>query len=221
MIALKSVFKNFQLGEEEIKVLDGINLNVAAGELVAVSGPSGSGKTTLLNLIAGLDSPSQGDVLVNEYNLNQLKDKDLSKFRNDHIGFVFQMFNLEPKLTALENVALPLLFSDLSKEARLEKAYLALEIVGLLDRLRHKPDQLSGGQRQKVAIARALVNEPAIILADEPTGNLDRKNSQDILYLLKMLNNELGVTVMVVTHDEEAAKIADRCLRLDKGVLME
>ena len=185
MIALKSVFKNFQLGEEEIKVLDGINLNVAAGELVAVSGPSGSGKTTLLNLIAGLDSPSQGDVLVNEYNLNQLKDKDLSKFRNDHIGFVFQMFNLEPKLTALENVALPLLFSDLSKEARLEKAYLALEIVGLLDRLRHKPDQLSGGQRQKVAIARALVNEPAIILADEPTGNLDRKNSQDILYLLK------------------------------------
>ena len=221
MIALKSVFKNFQLGEEEIKVLDGINLNVAAGELVAVSGPSGSGKTTLLNLIAGLDLPSQGDVLVNEYNLNQLKDKDLSKFRNDHIGFVFQMFNLEPKLTALENVALPLLFSDLSKEARLEKAYLALEIVGLLDRLRHKPDQLSGGQRQKVAIARALVNEPAIILADEPTGNLDRKNSQDILYLLKMLNNELGVTVMVVTHDEEAAKIADRCLRLDKGVLME
>ena len=201
--------------------MDGINLNVAAGELVAVSGPSGSGKTTLLNLIAGLDSPSQGDVLVNEYNLNQLKDKDLSKFRNDHIGFVFQMFNLEPKLTALENVALPLLFSDLSKEARLEKAYLALEIVGLLDRLRHKPDQLSGGQRQKVAIARALVNEPAIILADEPTGNLDRKNSQDILYLLKMLNNELGVTVMVVTHDEEAAKIADRCLRLDKGVLME
>ena len=159
--------------------------------------------------------------MVNEYNLNQLKDKDLSKFRNDHIGFVFQMFNLEPKLTALENVALPLLFSDLSKEARLEKAYLALEIVGLLDRLRHKPDQLSGGQRQKVAIARALVNEPAIILADEPTGNLDRKNSQDILYLLKMLNNELGVTVMVVTHDEEAAKIADRCLRLDKGVLME
>ena len=220
MIKLKDISKIYTIDQEKIIALKRINLEVEHGDFIALIGPSGSGKSTLLNLIGGLDRPTEGDVVVKDYLLTALSDKELALFRNKEVGFVFQMFNLEPRLTALENVALPLLFAKVNRDESLKKAEMALDIVDLSDRLKHKPYQLSGGQRQRVAIARALVNEPEILLADEPTGNLDRKTSEEILNLLKILNQDLETTIILVTHDERAAGIAKRKMEIEDGEII-
>ena len=218
-VEIKQVRKVYQRDTQEVQVLDGISLEIAKGDFVALMGPSGSGKTTLLNLIGGLDRPTSGDVIVSGTSLSSLKGRDLARWRARNIGFIFQLYNLIPVLTAIQNVELPLLLVPMSGKERRKRARTALELMGLGDRLDHYPRQLSGGQEQRVAIARALVSDPEVLLADEPTGDLDRKSGEEILNLVVRLNREFGKTILMVTHDPHAAERATRSLHLEKGVL--
>lgn len=217
MIELRGVSKTYKMGDEVIHALDNVDLKIEQGEFVAIVGPSGSGKSTLANIIGGLDDPDAGQVLVDDQNLAKTSDAVLSTYRNKKIGFVFQTFNLQPTYTALENVALPLIFAYKSRKDRKAKAAECLRLVGLEDRQNHHPDQLSGGQRQRVSIARALVSDPQIIIADEPTGNLDSQKSNEIVDLLKKLNHEKKITLIVITHDPDVAKQAARVLEIHDG----
>ena len=219
IVELRGVTKIFYRGKEELQVLQGIDLDVAEGSFEALMGPSGSGKSTLLNLIAGLDRPSAGSARVAGRDLSSMSDRELAKFRAETVGFIFQAYNLMPVLTARENVELPLLLTNLSAKERKKRAETALRVVGLAERMDHYPRQLSGGQEQRVAVARAIVNDPKIIVADEPTGDLDRKAADDVLRLLSELNREFKKTILMVTHDPHAAEQASVQLRLDKGVL--
>ncbi len=221
LIELRQVTKSYARGGETLTVIDHLDLEIPAGQFVALMGPSGSGKSTLLNLIGGLDRADSGDVIVGDENLMDLEGDALARWRADHVGFVFQGFNLIPVLTALQNVELPLLLTPLSRSKRKEHAEYALELVGLKDRMDHRPGQLSGGQEQRVAIARALVTDPKLILADEPTGDLDRTSADSVLELLRRLNGELGKTIVMVTHDPVAARSAKTIVHLDKGRLAE
>jgi putative ABC transport system ATP-binding protein len=218
-VELRSVSKGYERGKETVHVLDNLSLTVHQGAFEAFMGPSGSGKSTLLNLIAGIDRASGGAVMVAGQDLTKLSDGELAKFRSSTLGFIFQQYNLLPVLTALENVELPLLLTKLSGAERKKRAQTALRVVGLEDRMNHYPRQLSGGQEQRVAIARAIVNDPQIIVADEPTGDLDRKSADDILNLLGKLNKELGKTILMVTHDPAAAERATIVHKLNKGQL--
>jgi putative ABC transport system ATP-binding protein len=216
---VQSVRKIYKRDSQEIVVLDGLSLEVPEGEFVALMGPSGSGKTTLLNLIAGIDRPTSGKVIVGGTDVSTLSEGDLAKWRSRSIGFIFQFYNLIPVLTAVENVELPLLLTKLSKKQRRERALTALNVVGLADRASHYPRQLSGGQEQRVAIARAIVADPTVLVADEPTGDLDAKSAEDILKLLATLNSEFKKTIVMVTHDPRAAARAHVERHLEKGVL--
>ena len=218
-ILTENVTREYQRGGETLRVLDGLDLQMAGGAFYALMGPSGSGKTTLLNLIGGLDAPDDGRVIVGGEDITALEGPELAAWRAETIGFVFQGFNLIPVLTALENLELALLLAPLSKRARRQHAEHALELVGLQDRMAHRPAELSGGQEQRVAIARAIVTDPAVILADEPTGDLDRESADQVLELLGKLNRDLGKTVLMVTHDALAAEYADMTVHLDKGRL--
>jgi putative ABC transport system ATP-binding protein len=213
------VHKVFDRGEERIDVLKGVDLEVRRGDFLALMGPSGSGKTTLLNLIGGLDRATQGSVDVAGERVDKMSEGELAKWRSRHVGFVFQLYNLLPVLTAERNVELPLLLTHLSRAERKRHVATALEVVGLADRARHYPRQLSGGQEQRVGIARAIVTDPTLLLCDEPTGDLDRKSSEEVLELLRALNRKHGKTVIMVTHDPHAAQKAQRILYLDKGTL--
>ena len=216
LIDLKGIYKIYQMGSTQINALDGLDCTIDKGEYVALMGPSGSGKSTLMNVIGCLDSPSSGTYLLNGTNVSTMTDDDLATVRNVEIGFVFQSFNLLPRTSALENVALPLVYAGVAKKERLERAQVVLEKVGLGDRGDHKPNELSGGQRQRVAIARALINNPSIVLADEPTGNLDSKSSLEIMALFEEIHAE-GNTVVMVTHEEDIAKYAKRTIRMIDG----
>jgi putative ABC transport system ATP-binding protein len=209
--------RRYKMGESFVDALRGVDLTIARGELVALVGPSGSGKSTVLNLIGGLDRPTSGEVWINGTELSSSDERTLTRHRRQHVGFVFQSFNLLPRLTAEENVALPLMFSGMPEDERRARARALLERVGLSARLDHRPTQLSAGEQQRVAIARALVGQPALLLADEPTGNLDTVTGAEIMTLLKDLNQERGLTLLVVTHDPEAAAFADRVVRLRDG----
>jgi putative ABC transport system ATP-binding protein len=220
IVELKGVTKSYTRGKEEVHVLDNLDLNVSRGAFEAFMGPSGSGKSTLLNLIAGVDQASSGQVKVAGQQLTQLGDGQLAKFRSATLGFIFQQYNLLPVLNAVDNVELPLLLTNLSSSERKKRAQTALRVVGLEDRMTHFPRQLSGGQEQRVAIARAIVNDPQIIVADEPTGDLDRKSADEILTLLGKLNTEFGKTILMVTHDPLAAERATIVHKLDKGRLV-
>lgn len=219
MIKIQQLQKAYRRGGETLRVLDGLDLEIASGEFCALMGPSGSGKSTLLNIIGGLDRADGGGIVVAGEDLTLLSEDELAAWRAKTIGFVFQGFNLIPVLTALENVELPLLLSPLSRKARREHARYALELVGLTDRSGHRPSQLSGGQEQRVAVARAFVTDPTLILADEPTGDLDRASADQVLELLDRLHRELDKTILVVTHDPRAAERAGRIVQLDKGRL--
>ena len=221
MVDVRNVRKIYHRDAEEITVLDGMNLQVPPGEFVALMGPSGSGKTTLLNLIAGIDRPTSGSVTVAGTDVAQLSESDLARWRSRHVGFIFQFYNLIPVLTALENVELPLLLTRLGKAERRERALTALRVVGLADRSRHYPRQLSGGQEQRVAIARAIVGDPSVLVADEPTGDLDAKSAEEILALIESLNRDFHKTIVMVTHDPRAAERAHVQRHLDKGVLKD
>ena len=218
-VRLSNVRKVYRRDTQEVPVLDGVSLEIVSGDYVALMGPSGSGKTTLLNLIGGIDQPTSGDVFVGDQNIARLDSAMLAKWRSRNIGYIFQLYNLIPVLTALQNVELPLLLVKMSGKERKDRARLALELVGLGDRLEHYPRQLSGGQEQRVAIARAMVSDPEVLLADEPTGDLDRKSAAEILMLLERLNSEFKKTIIMVTHDPHAAERAHRVLHLDKGEL--
>jgi putative ABC transport system ATP-binding protein len=218
-VSVQNVRKFYQRDTQQIKVLDGINLEVPQGEFVALMGPSGSGKTTLLNLIAGIDRVTSGRVVVAGTDLTPMSEGELAKWRSSHIGFIFQFYNLIPVLNALENVELPLLLTHLSKSERRQRAMTALRIVGLEDRAKHYPRQLSGGQEQRVAIARAVVTDPTVVVADEPTGDLDHQSAEEILTLMETFNKEFGKTIIMVTHDPRAAAKARIQHHLDKGVL--
>ncbi len=220
-VEFKQVTKSYARGGEKLLVLDALDFSVPEADFVALMGPSGSGKSTILNLAGGLDVPDQGEVHVAGTRVDALRGGALAAWRARHVGFVFQAFNLVPVLTALENVMLPLNLQPLSKAQRRQQAEFALEIVGLKDRMRHRPRQLSGGQEQRVAIARALATDPDIILADEPTGDLDRGSADAIMELMQRLNQEMRKTILMVTHDQGAAAKARRTLRLDKGLLVE
>jgi putative ABC transport system ATP-binding protein len=220
IVSLSGVRKTYERGREEVLVLDNLDLEVKAGSFEAFMGPSGSGKSTLLNLIAGIDRASNGSVRVTGVDLTPMSDGDLAAFRSNNLGFIFQQYNLLPVLTALENVELPLLLTKLSASERKKRAQTALRIVGLEDRTGHYPRQLSGGQEQRVAIARAIVNDPQIIVADEPTGDLDRKSADDILKLLGVLNKDFHKTILMVTHDPLAAERATLVHKMDKGKLV-
>ncbi len=220
LIALRGVNKTFMRGKERLEVLNDLDLDIAKGSFEALMGPSGSGKTTLLNLIAGLDRPSKGSVEVAGKDIAKLGDAALSRWRAQHIGFIFQNFNLIPVLTALENVELPLLLTKLPGPERKKRAATALRVVGLEDRMGHRPNQLSGGQEQRVGIARAIVHDPTILVADEPTGELDRQSADEILTLLTRLNKEFDKTILMVTHDPAAAERASIIRKLDKGQLV-
>jgi putative ABC transport system ATP-binding protein len=219
LVEIRDVYKNYKRDAFEIPVLDGITLTVPRGDFVALMGPSGSGKTTLLNLIAGIDRPTRGSIHVDGREISRFSESALATWRAAHIGFIFQMYNLVPVLSAFENVELPLLLTKLSKRERREHVQAALSIVGLEDRMRHFPRQLSGGQEQRVAIARAIAVDPTILVADEPTGDLDAKNAVDTLELLQRLNREYDKTIVMVTHDPKAAECARRTLHLEKGRL--
>ena len=221
LVQVRDVHKYFTRGSERIDVLKGVNLDIPQGDFLALMGPSGSGKTTLLNLMGGLDLPTGGSVDVGGVEINRLGGGSLSKWRSQHIGFVFQLYNLLPVLTAERNVELPLLLTKLSKSERRKRVAIALKVVGLADRAKHYPRQLSGGQEQRVGIARAIVTDPTLLLCDEPTGDLDRKAGDEILELLQALNRDHGKTIVMVTHDPHAAERARRTAHLDKGVLME
>jgi putative ABC transport system ATP-binding protein len=220
VVRVQDVRKEYRRGSERIDVLQGINLEIPQGDFLALMGPSGSGKTTLLNLIGGLDRPTSGSVEVAGEPISRLSDGQLAKWRSRHIGFVFQFYNLLPVLTAEKNVELPLLLTSLSGGERRQHVTTALGVVGLADRARHYPRQLSGGQEQRVGIARAIVTDPTLLLCDEPTGDLDRKSGDEILDLLQALNREHGKTIIMVTHDPHAAARARRTLHLDKGNLV-
>ncbi|MEY4070158.1 MAG: Bacitracin export ATP-binding protein BceA [Candidatus Eisenbacteria bacterium] len=218
-VEVRDVRKVYRRDAEEVVVLDGLTLTIPDGAFVALMGPSGSGKTTLLNLIGGVDQPTSGDLVVGDTNIARLGGDALARWRAASIGYIFQLYNLMPVLTAVENVELPLLLVPMSAAERRRRAETALQLVGLGDRLRHYPRQLSGGQEQRVAIARALVSDPKVLLADEPTGDLDRKSAEEVLKLLERLNREFGKTIVMVTHDPHAAERATRQYHLEKGVL--
>ncbi len=218
MIDLKNIVKNYKVGEIEVKVLHGLSFQVERGEMVAIMGPSGCGKSTLMNIIGCLDIPTSGSYLLDDAEVAQLNDSQLAELRNKKIGFVFQTFNLLPRTSAVTNVELPLLYANATN--RTKRATEALEKVGLQDRAQHKPSQLSGGEQQRVAIARALVNNPQIILADEPTGNLDSKASQEIIQIMKRLNKEEGITVVLVTHEHDIAVEAQRIVSMRDGQIV-
>jgi putative ABC transport system ATP-binding protein len=221
LVKINGVHKNFTRGSERIDVLQGVSLEIPKGDFLALMGPSGSGKTTLLNLLGGLDQPSSGTIEVGGANIGGLSGGQLSRWRSHHIGFVFQLYNLLPVLTAERNVELPLLLTKLSKAERMKRVAIALKVVGLAERAKHYPRQLSGGQEQRVGIARAIVTDPTLLLCDEPTGDLDRKAGDEILDLLQALNRDHGKTIVMVTHDPRAAERAKRTLHLEKGQLME
>lgn len=218
IISLNNIVRSFSIGAEEVKALRGINLNINKNEYVALMGPSGSGKSTLMNLLGCLDTPTSGQYILNGTDVSVLNDNELAQIRNKEIGFIFQTFNLLPKSTALDNVILPLIYAGMGKAERVQKALKTLDDVGLANRVKHKPNELSGGQRQRVAVARALVNNPAIILADEPTGNLDSKTSVEIMGLFEEIHKK-GNTIIVVTHEEDIARHAHRIIRLRDGVI--
>jgi len=218
IIHLENILKSYYLGKHELQVLKGINLNINKNEYVALMGPSGSGKSTLMNILGCLDSPSGGTYVLNGKDVSRMHDDELAKVRNEEIGFVFQQFNLLPRLTAAENVALPLVYAGVSKKERIERAAAVLQKVRLDDRMHHKPNELSGGQCQRVAIARALINNPSIILADEPTGNLDSKTSHEIMEMLGKIHAD-GNTVVLVTHEEDISMFAHRVVRLKDGLI--
>ncbi|MGE3190776.1 MAG: ABC transporter ATP-binding protein, partial [Vicinamibacterales bacterium] len=220
LVSIAGVHKYFARGSERIDVLKGVNLDIPQGEFLALMGPSGSGKTTLLNLMGGLDRPSAGSVSIAGTDIATLSGSQLSRWRAHHIGFVFQLYNLLPVLTAERNVDLPLLLTSLSRAERKKRVAIALKVVGLAERAKHYPRQLSGGQEQRVGIARAIVTDPTLLLCDEPTGDLDRKAGDEILDLLQALNQRHGKTIVMVTHDPRAAERATRTLHLDKGVLL-
>ena len=220
LVSVRGVKKTFVRGSEKIEVLEGLDMSVAKGEFLALMGPSGSGKSTLLNLIGGLDRPTSGIVEVGGVRIDELSEGKLAAWRASHIGFVFQMYNLLPALTAERNVELPLLLTKLGSAARKKSVATALSVVGLADRMKHYPRQLSGGQEQRVGIARAIVTDPTLLLCDEPTGDLDRKSGDEILNLLQALNREQGKTIIMVTHDPHAAERATRTLHLEKGQLV-
>jgi len=221
LVEIRSLTKYYQRGGQIIPVLVDIDLDVRLGDYLALMGPSGSGKSTLLNLIAGIDKPSGGTIKVGGVDIARLSDADLAAWRAAHVGFIFQFYNLMPVLTAFENIELPLLLAPLSKRERRERVNVALALVGLTDRADHYPGELSGGQQQRVAIARALITDPTLIVADEPTGDLDRTTGEEILGLLERLNRELGKTILLVTHDPKAAEKAHRIVHLEEGVLVD
>jgi putative ABC transport system ATP-binding protein len=221
LVQIRKLTKNYVRGKQTVEVLHGIDLDIPRGDFVALMGPSGSGKTTLLNLIGGLDTPSGGSVSVDGKRIDQFKAGELAAWRAEHVGFVFQFYNLVPVLNAQKNVELPLLLTRMGSAERSKRAGVALTLVGLADRGGHKPNELSGGQEQRVAIARALVTDPTLLVCDEPTGDLDRKTADEILTLLQTLNREHGKTIIMVTHDPKAAEYANRTVHLDKGLLVD
>ena len=221
LVQIKNLSKTYTRGTQKVEVLHGINLDIEAGDFVALMGPSGSGKTTLLNLIGGLDAPTGGSITVGGECIDQLSENALAKWRSGHVGFVFQFYNLLSTLSARKNVELPLLLTRLSAAQRRERADIALQLVGLADRAVHKPAELSGGQQQRVAIARAIVSDPALLVCDEPTGDLDRQSAAEVLTLLQQLNRDHGKTIIIVTHDPKAAEFAHRILHLDKGTFAD
>jgi putative ABC transport system ATP-binding protein len=221
IIALRNVVKRYVRGRQNVDVLQGLSLDIRKGEFVALMGPSGSGKTTLLNLIGGLDTPTSGEITVAGERLDRLGSGSLAHWRANHVGFVFQFYNLMPMLSAQRNVELPLLLTSLPAAKRRSNALAALTLVGIEDRAKHKPNELSGGQAQRVAIARAMVADPTLLVCDEPTGDLDRKSADEVLHLLQTLNREYGKSIVMVTHDPKAAEFASRQLHMDKGSLLE
>jgi putative ABC transport system ATP-binding protein len=220
LVEIRNLRKAYRRGEQVVPVLTDITLDIAPGDFTALMGPSGSGKSTLLNLIAGIDKPDGGTLRVGGLDITRLSEGDLADWRAANIGFIFQFYNLMPVLTALENVELPLLLTGLSRAQRRERAALTLGMVGLTDRMDHYPNELSGGQQQRVAIARAIVSDPVLIVADEPTGDLDRQSAADVLAMLQRLNQEIGKTIIMVTHDANAARAAKALIHLDKGELI-
>jgi putative ABC transport system ATP-binding protein len=221
LVSIRNLTKTYQRGPEQVAVLHGLDLEIPKGDFVALMGPSGSGKTTLLNLIGGLDVPTSGEIEIEGERLDRMSAGQLSHWRSQHVGFVFQFYNLMPMLTAQRNVELPLLLTNLGSAQRKRNAEIALTLVGLKERLGHKPNELSGGQQQRVAIARAIVSDPTLLICDEPTGDLDRHSAEEILELLQLLNREHGKTIVMVTHDPKAAEYATHTLHLDKGTLVE
>ena len=221
LVSIRNLHKTYQRGPEKVDVLHGIDLDIDAGDFVALMGPSGSGKTTLLNLIGGLDTPSSGQIEVAGQRIDTLRSGQLAHWRSQNVGFVFQFYNLMPNLSAQRNVELPLLLTKLSAAHRRRNAEIALQLVGLHERGKHRPAELSGGQQQRVAIARAIVSDPTLLICDEPTGDLDRQSAEEILTLLQVLNREHGKTIVMVTHDPKAAEYATHTLHLDKGTLVE
>jgi putative ABC transport system ATP-binding protein len=221
LVSIRDLRKTYQRGAERVEVLHGIDLDIPEGDFVALMGPSGSGKTTLLNLIGGLDTPSGGEIDIDGARIDTLRAGQLSTWRSNNVGFVFQFYNLMPTLTAQKNVELPLLLTRLNGAQRARNAAIALQLVGLAERAKHKPNELSGGQQQRVAIARAIVSDPKLLICDEPTGDLDRQSAEEILALLQQLNREHGKTIVMVTHDPKAADHARRTVHLDKGVLVD
>jgi len=221
IVRIRDLVKDYRRGAETVRVLDGLSLDIRQGDFVALMGPSGSGKSTLLNLIGGLDRPTSGTLEVDGLRVDELSEGSLGRWRADHVGFIFQMYNLLPVLTAERNVELPLLLTNLDRDQRMRRVAAALKLVGLEHRARHRPRELSGGQEQRVGIARAIVTDPTLLLCDEPTGDLDRKSGDEILTLLEALNDEYGKTIIMVTHDPHAAERAHRVIHLDKGMLSE
>lgn len=221
VVSIRNLSKSYRRGGQIVPVLANLDLDIAAGDFLALMGPSGSGKSTLLNLIAGIDKPDTGSIEVEGVDITQLSESTLADWRARHVGFIFQFYNLMPVLTAFENVELPLLLTPLGRGERRERAELALSMVGLSDRARHYPSELSGGQQQRVAIARAIITDPTLLVADEPTGDLDRVSAGEILDLMERLNDELGKTIIMVTHDQRAAQRAHSILNLDKGAIVK
>lgn len=221
IVEVRNVVKSYRRGGQVVPVLNGISFDIAQGEFVALMGPSGSGKSTLLNLIAGIDKPDSGEMRIAGQDISTLSESELADWRASSIGFIFQFYNLMPVLTAYENVELPLLLTRLSRRERRERVELALSLVGLSDRMEHYPSELSGGQQQRVAISRAIITDPVLIVADEPTGDLDRVSAADVLAMLERLNSELGKTIVMVTHDQRAAEKAHLVRHLDKGEMID